>query len=205
LVKVQNELRPRCTIVYGDTNSGMAAALAAEQIKCNLIHIEAGIRDFDLAVPEDSIRKHIDSKADYLFSPSDLCSTILTYEQIRGQVYTTGNLIVDVCKRLYGIAMKSGYTHNQERKGENLEDAKLTEKNEDFLLLTIHRPENSDDPKKLHMLKKHLEGVKYDVIFPIHPRTKQNLAKFGIRFPLNVKVIDAVGYLEFRGSGNNIQ
>jgi UDP-GlcNAc3NAcA epimerase len=204
LVKVLNELRPRYVIVYGDTNSSMAAALAAEQIKCKLIHMEAGIRDFDLAVPEESIRIHIDSKSDYLFTPSDLCSTVLTYEQIRGQVHTTGNLIVDVCKRLYRVAMESDYTDNHERKGENLEGAKLTE-NEDFLLLTIHRPENSDDPKKLQMLKKHLEEVRYDVIFPEHPRTKQNLARFGVRLPLNVKIIDAVGYLEFLASRGEIE
>jgi UDP-N-acetylglucosamine 2-epimerase len=198
LVKVLNELRPRYVIVYGDTNSSMAATLAAEQVKCNLIHIEAGIRDFDLAVPEESIRIHIDSKSDYLFTPSDFCSTVLTYEQIRGQVHTTGNLIVDVCKRLYRVAMNSDHTDNHERKDENLVGgAKSTEESEDFLLLTIHRPENSDDPKKLQMLKKHLEGLRYDVIFPTHPRTKQNLARFGIRLPLNVKVIDAVGYLEF--------
>jgi UDP-N-acetylglucosamine 2-epimerase len=183
IIKRLSELKPRYVIVYGDTNSSMAAALAAEQIKSKLIHIEAGVRDFDLAVPEESIRIHIDSKADYIFSPSEFCSTVLTYENIRGQVHTTGNLIVDVCKKLYNIAMKK---YNSADK-----------KSDDFLLLTIHRPENSDDPAKLRMLIKHLEDVNYKVIFPIHPRTKQNLAKYNLQLPANVQIIDAVGYLEF--------
>lgn len=227
LVRILGEIRPRYVIVYGDTNSSMAATLAAEQINSKLIHIEAGVRDFDLAVPEESIRIYIDSKAEYLYSPSDFCSTVLTYEQIRGQVYTTGNLIVDVCKKLYGIAMKKyNYTsyHDSEDNGgareERIEDGdkknnknksmtmskskrdidrELALENNDFLLLTMHRPENSDDPTKLDLLRKHLEQVNYKIIFPIHPRTKQNLIRYDIQLPGNVKIIDAVGYLEFLG------
>lgn len=223
------ELNPRYVIVYGDTNSSMAAALAAEQIKSKLIHIEAGVRDFDLAVPEESIRIYIDSKADFLFSPSDFCSTVLTYEQIKGKVYTTGNLIVDVCERLYKIAMKKyGYSNpldseqgskkyvisvsgpnrnnniNSDRnlptgQGENDVAMELAQENNEFLLLTIHRPENSDNPAKLNMLKNHLEKIRYKIIFPVHPRTKQNLNRFNIQLPSNVMTIDAVGYLEFLG------
>jgi UDP-N-acetylglucosamine 2-epimerase (non-hydrolysing) len=223
VLKILSELRPRYVIVYGDTNSSMAAALAAEQIKSKLIHVEAGVRDFDLAVPEESIRIHIDSKADYLFSPSDFCSTVLSYEQIRGQVSTTGNLIADVCRKLYAMAMnKHNYTDGQDKnqdevdnkgrienrsKSNNTKSTIIRDKsrgavnraleNDDFLLLTIHRPENSDDPTKLTMLKKHLGEVNDKIIFPIHPRTKQNLAKYNIRLPPNVEIIDAVGYLEF--------
>src|ERR687883_208484 len=72
-------INPTHVLVYGDTNSSMAAALAAKEIKSKLIHIEAGVRDFDLAVPEESIRIHIDSISDYLFCPSELCKTVLTY------------------------------------------------------------------------------------------------------------------------------
>ena len=223
IVKILSELRPRYVIVYGDTNSSMAAALAAEQIKSKLIHVEAGVRDFDLAVPEESIRIHIDSKADYLFSPSDFCSTVLSYEQIRGQVSTTGNLIADVCRKLYAMAMnKYNYTDDQDYKEDEVDnkgrfengskdnntkstmmrdksrgDVNRALENDDFLLLTIHRPENSDDPTKLTMLKNHLGKVNDKIIFPIHPRTKQNLAKYNIQLPPNVEIIDAVGYLEF--------
>ena len=227
LVRILGELRPRYVIVYGDTNSSMAATLAAEQINSKLIHIEAGVRDFNLAVPEESIRIYIDSKAEYLYSPSEFCSTVLTYEQIKGQVYTTGNLIVDVCKKLYGIAMKrydyASYLDNEDNGGarekriEDMDkknnnnkstiqsksksdiDREITLENNDFLLLTMHRPENSDDPTKLELLRKHLEQVNYKIIFPMHPRTKQNLIRYNIQLPGNVKIIDAVGYLEFLG------
>jgi UDP-N-acetylglucosamine 2-epimerase len=220
LVKCLGELRPRYVIVYGDTNSSMAAALAAEQIGSNLIHIEAGVRDFDLAVPEESIRIYIDSKADYLFSPSQFCSTVLAYEEVRGQVHTTGNLIVDVCKKLYEVAMtkynyinsgngnggrKRGPIEAENKKGkenkgiigEEIVRYPIPDVDDEFLLLTIHRPENSDNPAKLKMLKKHLEEVNYKVIFPIHPRTKQNLSRYNLQLPSNVQTIDAVGYLEF--------
>ena len=220
IAKCLGKLKPRHVIVYGDTNSSMAAAMAAQQLKCNLIHIESGVRDFDLAVPEESIRIYIDSKADYLFSPSEFCSTVLTYEDVRGHVYTTGNLIVDVCKKLYKVAMAkyngndSGNGHGDKDReptrteiirdstNKNVDDSKISRHpvpnvDGEFLLLTIHRPENSDDPAKLTMLKKHLEEVKYNVIFPIHPRTKKNLSRYNLKLPPNVQTIDAVGYLEF--------
>lgn len=220
IVKCLGKLNPRYVIVYGDTNSSMAAALAAEEIKSNLIHIEAGVRDFDLAVPEESIRIYIDSKSDFLFSPSEFCSTVLTYEDVRGQVHTTGNLIVDVCKKLYKVAMTKyniidegnghGDKNREPAQTDVISDAATKKVGDDktsrypipnvdgeFLLLTIHRPENSDDPDKLRMLKKHLEEVNFKVIFPIHPRTKHNLSRYNIQLPPNVQTIDAVGYLEF--------
>jgi UDP-N-acetylglucosamine 2-epimerase (non-hydrolysing) len=67
----------------------------------------------------------------------------------------------------------------------------------EYLLLTIHRPKNSDDPIKLEMFRKHLEKVRYRVIFPIHPRTKNNLARFNIKLPPNVMSIAPAGYLQF--------
>jgi UDP-N-acetylglucosamine 2-epimerase len=235
-----NGIRPPYVIVYGDTNSSMAAALAAEQMGSKLIHIEAGVRDFDLAVPEESIRIYIDSKSDYMFAPSDFCHTVLTYENTIGEIFTSGNLIADVCKNLSDIARKRYRTATINEGGDNDEShglgngnidnsnsnnnnsarnpsskniSNIDNKNgrhldidleeDDFLLLTIHRPENSDDPTKLQMLRKHLAELKYKVIFPVHPRTLQNLARFGIRLPSNVKTIDAVGYLEFLHLLNN--
>jgi UDP-N-acetylglucosamine 2-epimerase len=93
-------------------------------------------------------------------------------------------LIVDVCRRLSEIASKEF---------QSLIDDLPSE----YLLLTIHRPENSDDPIKLEMLRKHLEKVRYKVIFPVHPRTKNNLARFNIKLPPNVIAIAPAGYLQF--------
>ena len=101
---ILKELQPEYVIIYGDTNSSMAAALAAHEARSKIIHLEAGIRDFDIAVPEESIRIRIDEMASHLFAPSDFCRSVLSYENVTGDVYVTGNLIVDVCLRLSRIA-----------------------------------------------------------------------------------------------------
>lgn len=197
LLKVLKILDPSYVIVYGDTNSTLAAVLSAQEIKSKIIHIEAGVRDFDLAVPEESNRIKIDSISEYLFAPSRFCETVLTYEQIKGDVFLTGNLIVDVCKRLAEIASKNNNNNNNN----NLQQLKADVK--DYLLLTIHRPENTDDPIKLNMLAKHLDKVNFKIIFPVHPRTQNSLAKYNIKLPSNIIPISPVGYLDFLYLLNN--
>lgn len=187
IIKTLNKAIPSHIIVYGDTNSSLAASLAAEELGCKLIHIEAGVRDFDLAVPEEGTRIKIDSMSDYLLAPSVFCKMCLQYEQIRGRVDVTGNLIVDVCKKLSKVATKP---------------AGLSLPNH-FILLTMHRPENVDDPIKLNLLKNHLSQVDSDVVFPIHPRTQASMKKYGISFTPNVIPIDPVGYLDFLYLLNN--
>ena len=130
--------------------------IGSRGVGCRLIHIEAGVRDFDLAVPEEITRIKIDSMSDYLLAPSDFSKMYLKYEQVKGRVDVTGNLIVDVCKKLSKVATKPT--------GLDLPD--------DFVLLTMHRPENVDDRAKLKLLKKHLSEVDYNVVFPMHPRLK---------------------------------
>jgi UDP-GlcNAc3NAcA epimerase len=181
IVGTLKKTRPSYIIVYGDTNSSMAASLAAEELGIRLIHIEAGVRDFDLAVPEEITRIKIDSMSDYLLAPSDFSKMCLKYEQVKGRVDVTGNLIVDVCKKLSKVATKPT--------GLDLPD--------DFVLLTMHRPENVDDPVKLKLLRKHLSQVDYDVVFPMHPRTQASMKKYDLSLPPNVITIDPVGYLEF--------
>jgi len=190
MLPILQSISPKYVIVYGDTNSSMAAALAAKEIKSKIIHIEAGVRDFDYAVPEEPLRILIDEMAHYLFAPSQFCSTVLTYENIKGKVFFKGNLIVDVCRRL------SKLTNNLELRKDIPEQ---------YLLLTIHRPENSDNPVNLKLLIKHLQGVKYKIVFPVHPRTKQNLIKYNIQLPSNVLATDAVGYLDFLSLLKNCQ
>lgn len=187
IIRTLKNARPSHIVVYGDTNSSMAASLAAKELGSSLIHIEAGIRDFDLAVPEEGIRIKIDSMSDYLLPPSDFCKMCLNYEQVRGKVDVTGNLIVDVCKKLSRLATKPA----------NLDLP------DDFVLLTMHRPENVDDPVKLELLKKHLSEVGRPVVFPIHPRTQASMKKYNISLPANVMPTDPVGYLDFLYLLNN--
>ncbi|HXG06660.1 MAG TPA: UDP-N-acetylglucosamine 2-epimerase (non-hydrolyzing) [Nitrososphaera sp.] len=183
MIRFMKASNPEYVLVYGDTSSSMAAALTAKEIGSKLVHIEAGIRDFDLNVPEEVIRIKIDEISDYLFAPSKLCATLLEYEGVTGDIHVTGNLIVDVCKKLSKEAEE--YSRNDDLPSE-------------FLLLTMHRQENVDDPEKLEMLSKHLKEIgQYKVVFPVHPRTRNNLRKYNIKLPSNVLVIDPVGYLDF--------
>ncbi len=174
-------MKPEYVIVYGDTFSTMAGALAAKEMGLKLIHIEAGIRDLDTTIPEERVRMYVDSISDYLLAPTELAKTFLFYEGITRNVFVTGNLIVDVCRRMARIA----------------DDHKVAGIPSKYLLLTMHRQENVDDPVNLKLLRKHLAGLKQKVVFPIHPRTRDSIAKHGIKLPDNVVVIDAVGYLEF--------
>jgi len=181
LLKFFRQINPKYVIVYGDTYSTMASSLAAVEMKLKLIHLEAGIRDLDITIPEERVRIYTDSVADYHMAPTELAKTFLYYEGISRNVFVTGNLIVDVCKKMAKIADR------HEVKGLPNE----------YLLLTMHRPENVDDPEGLERLRRHLSSLRQKVVFPIHPRTKNNLIKYGIKLPNNVIGIDAVGYLEF--------
>jgi UDP-N-acetylglucosamine 2-epimerase len=176
------KINPKYVIVYGDTNSSMAATLVATQIKSKVIHIEAGVRDFDYAVPEENIRIRIDEMSEYLFAPSELCRSVLSYENISGRVFLSGNLIVDVCKRLSKLA-------DNVRPSIDIPD--------EYLLLTMHRPENVDNPVNLRLLNEHFRNVKYKIVFPIHPRTRQNLAKYDIQLSPNIIPIEPASYIDF--------
>ena len=181
MVKFLSNIKPPYVLVYGDTNSTLAGALAAKEVGSTIVHIEAGLRCFDLNVPEERARIQIDSISDYLFPPTELARTFLSYEQIEENVTVTGNLVVDVCRRLAKIADEHG---RQDLPSE-------------YLLLTMHRQENVDERDRLEMLRKHLSGIKHKIVFPIHPRTKNNLAKYNIGLPDNVTTIEPASYLEF--------
>jgi UDP-N-acetylglucosamine 2-epimerase len=181
LLEFFKQARPEYVIVYGDTYSTMAATLAAQELGVKIIHLEAGIRDLDTSIPEERVRMYVDSVSDFLLAPTELAKTFLMYEGITRNVMVTGNLIVDACKRMAKIAL----------------DHKVPGIPDKYLLLTMHRQENVDDPENLELLRQKLSTLKHKVVFPVHPRTRINLEKFDIRLPENVLVIDAVGYLEF--------
>lgn len=182
--KIQEALRslkPRFVILYGDTNSTMAGALAAHEENIPIIHLEAGIRDLDITVPEEKIRIYIDSISDYMLAPTALAETFLEYEDVPGEIQVTGNLIHDVSLKMSVLADK----HVPK------------DLPKEFLLLTMHRQENVDDSERLVALKRHLESLPHNIVFPVHPRTQQNMAKHGIRMPSNVHVMPPLGYLSF--------
>jgi UDP-N-acetylglucosamine 2-epimerase len=175
------KIKPSLMIVYGDTNSSLAGALAATETKTKLIHIEAGLRSFDMRMPEERNRIKIDRLADYLFCPTTLSREYLRFEGIQENVFVTGNLIVDVCQKFARLDLKARNNFD-----------------EDFILLTLHRAENVDDVNALKILAIRLKEISHHkIVFPIHPRTKKNLEVNKIELPQNVMTIDPVGYLDF--------
>jgi len=179
---------PKCVILYGDTNTTLSAALAARMINCKIIHIEAGLRCFDQTLIEERNRIKIDSISDYLFAPTDLNKVFLEFENVPdNRITVTGNLIVDVCKK-YSQESASSIVNGLPK---------------EYLLLTIHRQENVDDPRKLKILVDFLSKLKYTIVFPIHPRTRNNLNIHGVVLPSNVNTIDPVSYGQFLYLLNN--
>ena len=178
--------KPKFVLVYGDTNSTLVAALATKIVGCKLIHIEAGLRSFDTRMPEERNRMKVDALSDCLCAPTDLNSLFLKYENIQNNVFVTGNLIVDVCRKYSLVGTNQKYINRYN-------DIII----KDFILLTLHRAENVDDECILKTLAKQLSYVKYNIVFPIHPRTRKSITQYNIVFPNNVLTIDPVGYSEF--------
>jgi UDP-N-acetylglucosamine 2-epimerase len=184
-------IKPEYVVVYGDTNSTMAAAIAAKQVNSTLIHIEAGLRSFDPSMVEERNRVYIDSISDFLFSPTYLSKVFLQYEGITKGVYVTGNLISDICRK---YSKRINYSQPK-----NIAEDESDYLPRHFLLLTLHRPETVDRPELLGRLMNHLSNIGFDVVFPIHPRTRNNLINFNISIPPNVFIIPPQGYFEFLG------
>jgi UDP-N-acetylglucosamine 2-epimerase len=180
--KVLQQTHPKYVIVYGDTNTTLAGALAAKDENCKLIHIEAGLRCFDQSRIEERNRIYVDSISDYFLAPTELSKTFLKYESKNdNQIFVTGNLVVDVCKKFSGMV-----SHGRK---DDLPS--------EYILLTLHRAELVDDPDMLKKLPAFLSQIRYEIIFPMHPRTRKSLEKYNIHLPSNVILIDAVGYSDF--------
>lgn len=173
--------RPKFVAVYGDTNSSLAGALAAKDVNCWLIHIEAGLRNFNQEYVEERNRVHIDSISDYLLAPTQLNKLFLDYENVIDNVFVTGNLIVDICKEFSKFEPK-------------MKDEELPS---EYVLLTLHKPISVDDPIALKKLVKLISSIKDKIIFPLHPRTKKSLEENKIGMPANVMLTNAKGYTEF--------
>ena len=181
--------KPDMTIVFGDTNSTLAGALAATKLNIPISHIEAGLRSFNREMPEEINRILTDHMSDLLFVPTSTGITNLKNEGITDNVFNVGDLMFDSLLNLKDIA---------ESKSTILEKYNLESK--DYLVLTIHRPENTDNGKNLESIFSALLNSNRKIIFPLHPRTKKALQKFGMLKNLEgskIKVIPPVGHFDF--------
>jgi UDP-N-acetylglucosamine 2-epimerase (non-hydrolysing) len=183
--------KPDIVFVQGDTNSVLAGALAANKIQIPLGHHEAGLRSHDLTMLEETNRIITDHISDYLFAPTNAALKNLKDEGIpKDKVWLTGNTVVDAVIQNLELA---------EKKVKPLEDLGL--KKEKYILVTAHRAENVDVYRRLKGIIDGLSLVNKEtglqVVYPIHPRTKNKLKEFEITVPNGIRLIKPVGYLEF--------
>jgi UDP-GlcNAc3NAcA epimerase len=184
--KVLLRNRPDWVMVYGDTDSTLAGAVAAVKLHIPVAHVEAGLRSFNRRMPEEINRVLTDHAASLLFAPTTAAVDHLAREGISGPMV---RLVGDV---MYDAALF--YGAKAERSSSVL--ARLGLGANTYVLATIHRAENTDVQGRLAAILDGLERFGHDVILPLHPRTRGCLAASGIVMPRNVRLIDPVGYLD---------
>jgi UDP-GlcNAc3NAcA epimerase len=173
-------------IVFGDTNTTLAGALAAVKLHLPVLHIEAGLRSYNRKMPEEINRVAVDHISDYLFAPTSKAMTNLRSESLITRTRLTGDIMVDALR-------------------ENSETARLHSRilqrfglrQEEFYLLTLHRPYNVDDKETLRHILSELERLDKPVIFPVHPRTNRTITTLNVKKNPHCIMIQPLGYLDF--------
>lgn len=190
MIRFENELVQNAAdvvLVVGDINSTMACSIVAKKLAIQLVHVEAGIRSFDITMPEEINRIVTDAIADYFFTTSEYANDNLKRAGVdQSRIHFVGNTMIDTLKA----------NHSRFRKPALWDTMKLTEGN--YFVLTLHRPSNVDKPEILEEILTSIttnsEG--FPIIFPVHPRTVTNLNKLSLH-SRNLITVDPMGYLEF--------
>lgn len=180
--------RPDWVLVYGDTNSTLAGALGAKKLHLRLAHVEAGLRSFNVRMPEEINRILVDRISDLLFCPTDTAVANLRSEGITAGVQNVGDVMYDAAIL---------YRDRARQRSQILGKLDLAPKS--FVLATVHRAENTDDPGRLAGILEGLARVAEDcrVVLVIHPRTRKFVAQNGLETRLGkVEVIEPVSYLD---------
>jgi UDP-N-acetylglucosamine 2-epimerase len=177
---------PDLVLIYGDTNSTLAGALAAVKLNIPVAHVEAGLRSFNRRMPEEINRIVADHLSTRLFAPTAAAVRNLKAEGIEKGVYLTGDVMYDAFLALSKVA--------RERSGIL---AALRQRPRGYSLLTLHRAENTDEPDRLKAILGTLNELDRRVIFPIHPRTREKLKEYQMDFnPKALQMIEPVGYFD---------
>jgi UDP-N-acetylglucosamine 2-epimerase (non-hydrolysing) len=186
------EQHPDLVLVVGDVNSTIAVSLAAVKLGIRVAHVEAGLRSFDRAMPEEINRILTDALADYLFvTEEDAIEHLLKEGRPREAIHFVGNVMIDSLRHFLPTAQKSAIGAELALK----EGANWCR----FGVLTLHRPSNVDSIEKLAQLLGAIDAIAAEipVIFPVHPRTQQRLTQAGISHHPQLRLIAPVGYLDF--------
>lgn len=175
---------PDLVLVYGDTNSTLAGALAASKLNISVAHIEAGLRSFDRSMPEEVNRVMTDHISDLLFCPTQTAVDNLLREGITRGVYLVGDVMVDslLCNR--ELAHKSDIL------------IRLGVSEGGYYLATVHRAGNLNDKQNLESIMAALSSLNKPVIFPLHPGTRKYLNHYGISAGENIQIIEPLPYLD---------
>jgi len=181
--------KPDWVLVYGDTNSTLAGALAAVKLHIPVAHVEAGLRSFNRQMPEEHNRVLADHCADLLLCPTKTAVNNLAKEGITWGVNLVGDVMYDAVLQFVEIA---------EQRSTIMQNLGLEPGS--YLLATIHRPYNTDVPEKLHNILTAFADIEEPVVFPVHPRTRQRIAAYGLdnlqSATRNPMFIEPVGYLD---------
>lgn len=190
LERVMIEEGPDLVLIYGDTNSTLAGALAASKLAVPLAHIEAGLRSFVRTMPEEINRVLADHVSDLLFCPTSTAVDNLRRESVVEGVHLVGDVMFDVARDSIQSA---------ERQSKILDDLGLQPKG--YLLATVHRSSNTDDPETLRRIVQAFTRADMKLVFPVHPRTRKCLDRSGLGQILenapNVLMTPPLGYLDF--------
>lgn len=186
--------KPDVLLVCGDANTNVAGALAARKIHIKVAHVEAGLRSFDWRMPEEHNRIIIDHISEYLFAPTSFAKEHLIRDGVIGQIFLVGNTIVEATWNHLEIS----------KQNRNLESMGI-DKDAPHILLTLHREENVDEEKILgrilEAIKEISTSTKMNVLFPVHPRTKDRLRKFGANRIIEgvkyIQLLEPLSYLDF--------
>lgn len=177
------DYNPDLVVVYGDVNSTVAAALVAAKLLIRVAHVEAGLRSFDRAMPEEINRVITDQLSDLLFTHSEDADLNLKREGIRAEnIYRVGNVMIDSLLRLLPAA----------------ENCSLDWLPKRYALVTLHRPSNVDSSARLKGILRSLLELSRElaIVFPAHPRTRQRLLEFQLNAG-DLRIVDPVPYIEF--------
>lgn len=186
--KVLFEEKPDWVLVYGDTNSTLAGALAAAKLHMRVAHVEAGLRSFNMRMPEEINRILSDRVSTLLFCPTEAAINNLKSEGITSGVYNVGDVMYDVAMFYRDLARQQSII---------LKNLSLVK--DGFALATCHRAENTDNPRRLEEILSALAkvAIKLPVIFPIHPRTRKLVDDYGLSYYLaSLTVIDPLPFLD---------
>jgi UDP-N-acetylglucosamine 2-epimerase len=186
--------RPDIVLVYGDTNSTLAGALAAAKLQIPVAHVEAGLRSYNRSMPEEINRVLTDHIAELLFCPTRAAVENLMAEGVQGGVHLVGDVMYDAL--LFNLRISDG---------QSLIISEIGLRPGDYSLLTIHRPSNADDPSHLGCILHAIGETGIPTVFLVHPRTAKTLSRISGSIPSNLIIQNPVGYLDMLALEKNAQ